>query len=140
MTADVNVGCYSILPDYKPTEGCYREFPQGDLTQVTRTATVNGTAEHYPMETLIGTTPITTVHTATFTGDEISSLVGATYMPMVTLVHQESDVKATGTGVKATGTGNAAARLVPRSWDGFGAVFALSVAAMALGAAMILPY
>lgn len=133
MTADINVGCYSILPNYKPTEGCYRQFPQGDLTQATRTATVNGTAINYLIETLIGTTPITSIHTTTFASNELSSLVGATYMPMVTLIRSQSDVK-------ASETGNVAARLVPRSWDGFGAVFGLSVAAMALGAAIILPF
>lgn len=131
MTADIDVGCYSILPDYKPSEGCYRLFPQDDLTQVTKTATVNGSAENYLIETLIGTTPVTSVHTATFMSDQISSLVGATYIPMVTLVHHASDVK-------ATQTGNSAARLVPGSWDGFGVVFGLSVAAMALGAAIVL--
>lgn len=83
------------------------------------------------------------------------------YVSAVTLIHQESDVVATGktgtaaaTGV-ATGTGqttgptgtaastsNAAVRLAPRvsSWDGFSAVLSVSLAAAALGEAIILPF
>lgn len=85
----------------------------------------------------------------------------------VTLIHHESDVVATGkagtaaataagssTGV-ATGTGqstastgtaattsNAGVRLGLRlsSWNGFGAVLGVSLAAAALGAAIILPF
>lgn len=75
----------------------------------------------------------------------------------MTLIHRESDVQATGSNTAratatattesaATGTAastsNAAARLAPRasSWSGFGAVLSVSLAAAALGAAIIFPF
>lgn len=89
------------------------------------------------------------------------------FVDAVTLIHHESDLSATGktsTGTSAaTGTGsgvatgsgkptgatgtaastsNAAVRLAPRgsNWNGLGAVLGVSLAAAALGAAIILPF
>ncbi|KAJ6014256.1 hypothetical protein N7540_008847 [Penicillium herquei] len=147
MTADLDAGCYSTLPDYKPSVGCYELIPITDLGEATKTVTVNGTTHHQLVQTLVNTLPMTSSETTTFDDYDLSTLVGVTWMPMVTLIHQEKDfeAKATGSvGSSATSqpaaTSSSAARRAPALslWDGLIPVIGVSLAAMGLGAAIIL--
>lgn len=141
MTPDLELGCYSTVPDYTISTGCYREFPNADLGQTTKTYTVNGTPSREFLQTVTGTYPITKTKTVTFDASETSSMVGVSVMPIITLVHRQSDLQAaaTATATGAASTPNAAGRVVLRAsvWDGVGAVLGLSVAAMGLGAGII---
>lgn len=139
MTADLALGCYSTVSDYTVTTGCYRQFPNIDLSETIKTYTVNGTATLELQQTVTGTYPITKTKTVTFDASETSSLVGVSVIPVITLVHRQSDLQASATGTAAS-TSNAAGRASAPSgaWDGFGAVLGLTVVAMGLVATMIL--
>lgn len=144
MTADIDFGCYSTVSEYKVSTGCYRVFPDADLDEVTKTYTVNGTTARGLVETVTGTYPITEVKTVTFDASKASSLVGISVMPVITLVHRQSDLQNAATATTTTGpaesASNAAGRVGLRlgSWDGLGAVLGLTVVAMGLGATIIL--
>lgn len=150
MTADLTNGCYSTVPDYKPSVGCFEVIPNEDLGTVTKTATVNGTTQHYPVQTLVGTAPMTSKVTTTFEEFDLSTLVGVTYMPMVTMIYRDAENTSPGSGISATtgkstgtsaSTSNAAARAVHQSsWNGLLPVLGVLAAAVALGAAIILPF
>lgn len=156
MTADLANGCYSTVPDYKPSVGCFEVIPNEDLGTVTKTATVNGTTQHYPVQTLVGTAPMTSKVTTTFEETDLSTLIGVTWVPMVTMVYREAENTSLGPGISATtagsvtsrdstgtsaSTSNAAARAVHQSsWNGFLPVLGVSAAAVALGAAILLPF
>ncbi|KAJ5703154.1 hypothetical protein N7488_010702 [Penicillium malachiteum] len=149
MTADLS-GCYSTLPDYKPTVGCYELIPMTDLAAATKTVTVNGTTHYHVLQTLVNTLPMTSAYTTTFDDDDRSTLVGVTYVPMVTMIHQQRDFEATGTGSVSSGgssgtsqpaaTSSSAARCAQAAslWDVLIPVIGVSLAAMGLGAAIIL--
>lgn len=147
MTADGMGGCYSIVPDYTPTVGCYvwstgkysYEMSSMAETHGSATSTVLVDIPHYVES-------VTRTHTTHFRSMEQHMYTGISYVPMVTLVHHPSDLQATATGNSTastsspTPTSNAAGRLAPRAstWDGLGAVLGVSAAAVALGAAIIL--
>ena len=143
MAADLSRGCYSVLENYTPTVGCYIILPSDDIGTATATSTVNGSTIYQLVETLTATTPFSGPITTTFDSADFNSLVGVTVAPMLTLIHHQTDIKAA-TALTATTafTSNAAVRVArgSTSWHGFGAVLGVSVAAMALGAAIILPF
>lgn len=107
---------------------------------------------------------VTDTHTWDATDEFASSYTPIIYVEAVTLIHHASDVVATGkastgsdiaaatvtgtgisSGSKVTGTAastsNAAARAIPRvsGWNGIGVVLGTSLAAAALGVAIVLP-
>ncbi|KAJ5729600.1 uncharacterized protein N7483_004108 [Penicillium malachiteum] len=147
MTADLKAGCYSTLPNYKPSVGCYELIPVTDMGGATKTVIVNGTTHHQLIQTLVDTLPMTSSETTTFDGYDVSTLVGVTWMPIVTLIHQAKDLEAAETGsVSSSATSqpvaisSSAARRAPALsvWDGLLPVIEVSLAAMGLGAAIIL--
>lgn len=150
--ADAFRGCYSIASDYKITGGCevYTDFNY-EYGETTVTYTHGSHTR-----TSVYDTPTTTIYkTSTATldwdSDAKSVLTALSYVPMVTLVHHQSDLAsassaaaATGSKVNATGTAaaatsNAAVRSVGgrSGWDGAGGVVGVVMAAMALGAAIV---
>ncbi|KAJ5218031.1 uncharacterized protein N7498_000130 [Penicillium cinerascens] len=136
MTADIYVGCYSTVSNYKVTKRCVDQIPGLDIGEVTKTHTWNGTAVTELLVTITATYPISIVEKTFSVASEASSLVGISVMPMITLVHHQSDAQATG---RAASTSNAASRVGSRStWNGLGAVLGIFAAAVALGASIIL--
>lgn len=102
---------------------------------------MDGTTVTQLVETITATYPVTKTSTTAFDAQEKSSLVGISTIPMVTLLHHQSDLQAAATGTARSST-NDAVRLGRglNAWDGFGAVLGISVAAMALGAAIVVPW
>ena len=149
MTGRLDVpGCYSVVSDYKPTTGCYEYVPSQNLVEYTKTFIYGSQTVTNEYGISLATPAATKTVTVTFDDDDRSSLVGVSYMPMVTLVHHQSDLQSAATSTaESTSTGstgaaktsNAARRLTPQAstWDGFGAVLGASVAAIALGMGII---
>ncbi|KAJ5729257.1 uncharacterized protein N7483_003765 [Penicillium malachiteum] len=142
MTGQTDIGCYATLPSYTPSTGCLRYFPEGDLTQVSATYWFDGVTVVGEVESLIATSPITSIISTTFTAvtatgtEEATSYIGVTMAPMVILVHKEADL------TDATATSNAAMRLGWSSvWDrDLGLVLLVSMLGMLLGVVIILPF
>lgn len=140
MTADLNLGCYSTVSDYKVSAGCIRQIPASDIGESTKTYIVNGTTSKQLLNVITATGP-ETVTTTTFNAAEASQLVGLSVLPMVPLVHHKSDLRTTGTSTsKSTGaaaTSNSATRAVAETsvWKGAALLCGASVAAMVLNAA-----
>ncbi|KAJ5682740.1 hypothetical protein N7462_005905 [Penicillium macrosclerotiorum] len=144
MTANSNIGCCSTLPEYKISTGCKNIIPNEDLANITRTFWYYGVTAVGEVKNLVSTAPITSTSYITWHANATSQLQAYSVVPIVTLVHQTSDVKAAGTGPASTdseATGNSAKRtaLVPNVWDGIGAIFAIALLGIALGAVIILP-
>ncbi|KAJ5590039.1 hypothetical protein N7450_004011 [Penicillium hetheringtonii] len=135
-TADMNVGCYSTVSDYEiPSSGCY--YNLGNAISFSKVKTeINGTTRTLSLPTLVNSTASTTPRTSTFDSDDKSTMVGIARQAIITMIHKESDNSKGGAS-----TSNAAVKYTGAStWQGFGSVIGISVAAMALGAAMILPW
>ncbi|KAJ5085175.1 hypothetical protein N7532_009946 [Penicillium argentinense] len=134
-TADLDFGCWTKIPDYKPSSGCNYHIPAKDfLNFVTVTKVIDGetvTTEY--MESLTATNPFGEPKTTTFDDEEKATLAGYDSYAIMTMVHKKADFE-------EAGPTNAAQRMTPGSstWTGFGTVLGVSVAAMALGAAIIL--
>jgi hypothetical protein len=144
MTADVALGCYSTVPEYKVTEGRERLMPSEDFGTSTKTVVVDQTTSEELLVTITATYPVAP-GTATFGTKAASELVGASVMPMLMLVRHQSDLRETGSGTtptRAASTSNAAAKVALNShkWDGVGALLGISTTAMVLGAAVIIPW
>lgn len=148
MTADGMGGCYSAVTDYKPTVGCYVYTTAKMSYEMSSVAeTRGGSTSTFFVDIPHYVESVTKTYSRTFRPKEQSMYTGISYVPMVTLVHHQSDLMATATGnataatstSTSTSTSNAAGRLAPRAstWDGLGAVLGVSVAAVALGAAII---
>ncbi|KAJ5119045.1 hypothetical protein N7448_010754 [Penicillium atrosanguineum] len=146
MTADGMGGCYSAVPDYKPTVGCYVYTTAPFSYQISSVVeTRHGAASTFLVDIPEYGDSVTKTYSRTFNHREQSRYTGISYVPMVTLVHHQSDTQPTATRnataatSTSTTTSNAAGRLAPRSstWDGLGAVVGISAAAMALGAAIL---
>lgn len=155
MAPDRRGGCYSVVSDYEPSVACTVStrsiFEYGTSTVfITDGSTTRTTVGRVPTSTSYSVS----THSRTLRDKAKSSLTGIAYVEMVTLLHHSSDFT-TGTASAGTGSGaessetatstpttNAAGRLNPtgRAWDGLGAVLGVSLAAMALGAAIILPW
>ncbi|KAJ6112093.1 hypothetical protein N7523_008154 [Penicillium sp. IBT 18751x] len=146
MTADGMGGCYSAVPDYTPTLGCYiyTSAPYSyEISSVTETR--YGATSTFLIDVPEYGDTVTKTYSRVFYPKDKSRYTGISYVPMVTLVHHQTDIQPTATAnaTAATGTStstsNAAGRLALRSstWDGLGAVLGVSAAAMALGAAIL---
>jgi hypothetical protein len=146
MTADGLGGCFSAVPDYTPTAGCYvyTSVPYSyQLSSVTETR--HGAASTFLVDVPVHGNTVTKTYSKTFPSKQQSLYTGISYVPMITLVHHQSDIQPTATGNStaatstSTSTPNAAGRLGPRAstWDRLGAVLGVSAAAMALGAAIL---
>ncbi|KAJ5173388.1 hypothetical protein N7492_005981 [Penicillium capsulatum] len=148
MTADGIGGCYSIVSDYEPSVAC------SVSTETFFDYTSSTTVLKSPFVTTAGPVPTSTSYSEvtrsrTLKGATKSSLRAIAYVEMVTLMHHPSDRTAAQSGsTESTGTRtatvtpttNAAGRFAPRgsTWDGLGAVLGGCIAAMALGAAVLL--
>ncbi|KAJ5437802.1 uncharacterized protein N7458_008800 [Penicillium daleae] len=137
-------GCNSTVPEYKFKEACVNLMPNEYVGKATKTLVEHQTTTEELVATLTGTYPVTP-STTTVGTMAISELVGASVMPMLALIHHQSDLSETGSGTvkssQTTSTSNAAAKGAPspRTWNNLGALFGISVAAMVLGAAVVLP-
>ncbi|KAL5046004.1 hypothetical protein BDW71DRAFT_182616 [Aspergillus fruticulosus] len=163
MTADSNGACYSIVSSYTPTTACevatgYNYEYSETTTTYTRTYTYSDDeGSETDVITRIGisdvpTATITNVRTYTTTlDDEDKESMTAMYvMPVVTLLYHESDLEnaaketaAAKAEAEASETAtNAANSLIGRNtvWEGVGSVVGVWIGAMALGAAMVLPW
>lgn len=165
MTPDGIGGCNAQVPTYKPSVGCYVDVDSSfSWDKVTRTHVHGDTTmtNTYDVESFV--TATTSTSSTSLPPRFKGALTAVSYVPMVTIVHHQSDLNAAGvtsgstgtgsTGAGSTGTGtadskasgtaastpNAAYRLGPRAstWDGLGAIIGGSAAAMALGLAMII--
>ncbi|KAJ5511281.1 hypothetical protein N7453_003384 [Penicillium expansum] len=161
MTADIRIGCYTNVSDIDVVTACYRFINALDTSTLTKTYDVNGTTSTGLL--VVTTAPQTvSIGTTIFGSSQLDELGGMTLLPMLSLVHHQSDLKATGTAeagsAEATSTSNSAtnsnsattsssaatsnsaARAGPNvnSWDGLGAVLGVSLAAIVLGAAVVL--
>ncbi|OOQ88766.1 hypothetical protein PEBR_11350 [Penicillium brasilianum] len=164
FTANPLGDCFTTVPSYTPTSVCY--VYEDILRSVDRSTSVYTTDGTKIVTVVTTTTTIDSISTESRVVDN-GERFKERYTPIisvsaVTLIHHESDVVATGktgtaaataagsstvvatgtaTGTAAT-TSNAAVRFGPRvsSWNGFGAVLGVSLAAAALGAATVLPF
>lgn len=148
MTADNNGGCYSIVKDYTPSFGCQvatgynYKYSSAPYTYTYSSADITHTGyRRVPTETVYETDTY-----RTRLDPEQTYLTAMSYGPLITLLHHESDLQSAGTSTTASATAgttsNAAGRVVARvtSWDGFAPVLGIWSAAMALGAAIIIPW
>lgn len=140
MTPDADGGCYSLVPDYTPTAACEVEMVNDwDYASTSikiwsdATTTETGWEAH-------GDATATHSSFVTFTNthaEALSTLTVVSYMPMVTILHHQSDLKS-GATATAGSKSNAAGRVSSRpSWTGLSASIGVSALAMALGAAMV---
>jgi hypothetical protein len=152
MTADSNGACYSVVKDYKPTVGCQAgtgynyEYSSVPYTYSYPSASAAKTGyREIPTTTIYETDTFST----TFDRIEQTYYTALSYVPMITLLHHESDLESTGASstVAATAataaatTANAAVRIAAKAsvWDAAGSLFGISAIGMALGAAIIFP-
>ncbi len=149
--ADAFRGCYSIASDYKLTGGCevYTGFNY-EYGETTVTYTHGGHTHTSVYDTRTATTYKTRTATLDWDSDAKSRFTALSYVPMVTLVHHQSDLASASSAAAATeskanvtgtaaATSNAAVRSVGgrSGWDGVGGVVGVVMAAMALGAAIV---
>ncbi|KAJ5624465.1 hypothetical protein N7510_000774 [Penicillium lagena] len=133
MTAQEPMGCYSTLSDYKFSTGCNRGLPIADVSADMSTEIwFYGITVEGELQTFVSDLPITQTSHYSIAPSETSALIAVTSGYPITLVHQPTDL----------GTTNAAARLNSRSstWDGLVGVLGVTISAMVLGAAIILPW
>lgn len=124
MTADIAFGCYSTVSDYKITEGCMRDIPATDLGTSTETIISEGSTSKQLINIITGTQPIT-VATRTFSPSEASRLVAVSVMPMLSLVHHQSDLPSAISSQTASPS-SSATRVAPNGiiWGGLGSFLA----------------
>lgn len=158
----MNVGCYSTVSDYEiPSSGCY--YNLGNAISFSKVKIeINGTTRTLSLPTLVNSTASTTPRTSTFDSDDKSTMVGIARQAIITMIHKQSDSMLPSIHLRlannytmsdplffflpldskgGASTSNAAVKYTGAStWQGFGSVIGISVAAMALGAAMILPW
>lgn len=148
MTADNNGGCYSVVKDYTPTVGCEVDagytykYSSAPYTYTYSSAGITRTGyREIPTATVYETETLR----VTLNHAEQSHFTALSYAPMITLLHHESDLQSASASSTASAsaatTSNAAGRVGVRAsvWDGFASVLGIWGAAIALGAAVILP-
>jgi hypothetical protein len=127
MTADLACGCYSTVSDYKNTEGCSNEIPATDISILTKTIIVEGTTSEH-LENIVAAMQPISVMTRMFSLSETSQLVAVSVLPMLSLVHQQSDLLRAVSNMAAS-TSNSAGRATPNTntWGrvGFHSVFSV---------------
>lgn len=130
--------CWSTIPSYTPTTACVYDEASDAWGPYTKTFSYDTSTitQDYMVET-------GTVYTSTETinleeNSQYSGLVAISAVPMVTLVHKQSDIEAAKTAGAATSS-NAAGRLntANSALDGLGMTVGVCISAMALGAAII---
>lgn len=138
MTPNGRGECHSIVPNYIATAGCQVDVREYfTLAEVTRTYVDPGITRTgvYPVASLYSTSQQT--RTANFSGAGLDGSLTAMFnVPMVTIVHHQSDLpKTTET---PSPTPNIASTMGKRSkWDGLGSVIGCSAVAMVLGMAIM---
>lgn len=140
MTPDADGGCYSLVPDYTPTAACevamvndwdYSSTSSKIWSDATTTET-GWEAQGEPTATHSSFVTFTNTHT-----EDLSTLTVVSYMPMVTILHHQSDLKPDATAM-GNSKSNSAGRISSRpSWNGLSASIGVSALAMALGAVMV---
>ncbi|CAG8005330.1 unnamed protein product [Penicillium salamii] len=139
MTANYGGGCYSVLSE-KPTSGCeawtWIDYDVGSVQTTHTDATTTETSWVDDSSTSYSSSTSTRDITDT---EILATLTGIAEVPMIFLVHHQSDLASDATGTAtSTSTSNAAGRVGPRaSWDGLNASLGVSALAMALGAAIV---
>lgn len=132
FSAHLSYGCYSTISDYKPSSACNWEVPKGDIKFSTFAATINGTATSRYIQVPASTSDFVGPTTTTFDKEDKETMAGIAVQRIVTMIHKKDDFD-------DAGPTNQAVRFTPGSvWSGIGPVIGISVAAMGLGAAMIL--
>ncbi|KAL4974692.1 hypothetical protein BDW66DRAFT_139071 [Aspergillus desertorum] len=161
MTADSNGACYSIVSSYTPTTGCEvatgYNYEYGETTTTyTKTYTYSDDdGSETDVITRVGTFDIPTAtitnvrtYTTSLNDEDRESMTAMYIMPVVTLLYHESDLEnaaketaAAKAEASETAT-NAANSLIGRNsvWEGVGSVTGIWIGAMALGAAMVMPW
>ncbi|KAJ5666778.1 hypothetical protein N7462_011187 [Penicillium macrosclerotiorum] len=131
------------MPKYEATEGCYisSKMKRSAFSHCTKTITHNGQTR--TEDFLLPTSVSTSTYTTTFTSDDAEDPTAISWLPMVILVHKQSDVTSNSAGSASSSadlTSNAAAKLGTKTstWDELGTVKGVSAAAVALGAAIAL--
>lgn len=137
MTVNGQGGCQSPVPDYTPTFGCLPEIVWHFSTKIpTHFGHIDSEASSHTTKTDVIST-IFTATTTTFDSADQTSYSAVEYVPMVTLVHRQSDIDAA-----ATSTSNAAVRMTPSSTFagglGVGTAAMISAAVLTLGVAIAL--
>ncbi|CAG7973316.1 unnamed protein product [Penicillium salamii] len=139
MTANYGGGCYSVLSE-KPTSGCeaytWMHYEVGSVQTTYTDATTTETS----WEDGSSTSYSSSTSTRDITESEVlATLTGIAEVPMIFLIHHQSDLALDVTGTAtSTSTSNAAGRVGSRaSWDGLTASLGVSALAMALGAAIV---
>ncbi|KAJ5152002.1 hypothetical protein N7492_010297 [Penicillium capsulatum] len=142
--------CHTTVPDYKPTVGCYvhedKEYSWGKVTRTNVDSTTTRT-NTYQVGSVVSVSRET--HTTTFESGGIGEeLMGISNVPMVTIVHHQSDLPATrsthggsmatGSTATATTTSNVASKIhrLP-VWNELAVFTGCVTAAMALGMAIM---
>ncbi|KAJ5103098.1 hypothetical protein N7532_003627 [Penicillium argentinense] len=158
FTADILGGCFSTVPSYTPTGGCYvYEHTYHSYGTSTSVFTEDGTIMSEKYITATSDFPTHTTYTTSWASDDdfAGFYTPISYVSAVTLIHHESDLKVTDTSevtvsgtanstatgtATSTSTSNAAGRLEARSssWNGFGSILDVTAAVALLGAAIIL--
>ncbi|KAL4939108.1 hypothetical protein BDV06DRAFT_199483 [Aspergillus oleicola] len=155
-TTDAYGTCYSAVKDYKPSYGCtiLTDYDY-DYTEVPYTYTRNYGESYAIVRTGYHETPTATItalttYTTTIDSSDRTAYTGYMYAPAITIIHHESDVRAAheaeesaAAAKNATETPtNAARRLAVRAsvWDGLGSVLGIWGVAVAVGAAIVLPW
>lgn len=131
--------CYSTLPSYKLTTGCALEWPTADLGTISISYLLYGNAVHGDLLTVTDTKPINKTISTVFTSDDVSSYIGVSTAPVLTLVHQPSDTQSSGTGPTSSSTA-VVARLGPGTWGDVSALLAICGVTIAIGMVLILPW
>lgn len=162
-TADRLGECWDTVPSYTPTQGC-KVIDKTYINYATFTEVY--TAYGAERTQLHAISVRTSVSSSTFSiswgFDDVYATMLTPFSSVcaVTLIHHESDIQTAVKGASTTATANAvtqtadttevkavastsnpAARLRPgiSNWEGFGVVLGFSVAAVVLGAAIVLP-
>lgn len=140
MTPDAEDGCYSVVPDYTPTAAC--EVVMDNSYDYASTSTITWTDATTTETGWAANGDPTATHSSFFTftntdTSDLSTLTAVSYVPMVTIVHHQSDLRPEATAT-ADSTSNAAGRVSSRpSWNGLSASIGVSALAMGLGAAVV---
>lgn len=160
MTPDGLGQCTAEVPSYKPSVGC-EVYVDNDYVweTVTWTHVYSGTTKTQTWDVDSFVSATTSTSSISFPHEAERYLTAMSFVPMITMVHHQSDLDASGPttqhvqanstgtgtiGINATGTAastsNAGYKLGPRvaTWDSFGAVLGGSAIAMALGVVMII--
>ncbi|KAJ5717408.1 hypothetical protein N7488_003054 [Penicillium malachiteum] len=85
MTGATNVGCYSTLPSYTPSEGCAWKIPFTDFALASKTYTFDGMPVSGLVESLVATSPMTQILSETIPPTQATQYIGITVEPMVSL-------------------------------------------------------